>query len=124
SVDESSAFAPNGRYGLQIDFECDPGRLDELLAATWEIVEDVRTRPFALGGVVSMREKNRRTRETGVRTNVFWAAGIAGALSRDEDPRALLTAEARDAALTPDAIRDAAVRWLDDSRVIQAVQRP
>jgi zinc protease len=116
--------APVGTYAIAIEFECDPGRLDELVAATREIVEAVRETLPSEALLATMREKNLRRHETRLRENGPWASSLAVALGNGEDPRTILAFPANNARITPHAVRDLARRVLDPSRHVEGVLTP
>lgn len=123
-VAESAAQEPTGTYALQVGFECDPERVDELVQAAWTIIDEVRATVYSEAGIATMREKNRRSRETALNTNGFWVGGIAGALARGEDPRDLLGFDARNDALSAEAVQEMAAQVLNREQYIQVIQRP
>lgn len=124
TANASTSEAPVGSYTISVEFECDPDRLDELRAAAWAIVGDVRETPPSDALLATMREKNLRRFETRLRDNGPWAASLASALSIGEDPRTILGYPKDNARLTPHAVRDLARRVLDEGRYVEGLLRP
>jgi zinc protease len=81
---------PVPTYNLDVEFECDPDRVDELTAAMWQMIELVRIITPSKEGVAVMREQRTRDFETESHDNVWWVRQITGALQRGEDPRRVL----------------------------------
>jgi len=124
SVDETATDGPVETFRLDVEFQCDPSRTQELLDATWGIIDRVRTNHVTDNALKIMREQRKRDRETESRDNGFWVTSIAAALERGEDPRAILDYDARNKALTAEDIVILANRMLRRDQVIQIVQQP
>ena len=71
-----------------------------------------------------MQETQRREWETSLRENSFWVAQLARTARDDSDPTAVLRFPDRVDALTADAIREAAVRYLDRNEYVRISLRP
>ncbi|MEQ1564711.1 MAG: insulinase family protein [Myxococcota bacterium] len=115
---------PVSRYAVRVEFQCDPARADELVAAVNEVVAKLRDDGPPAEVVTQTQEKKRRGREQDLRENGFWVSAFAGALQRDADPLAILTFDARVASLSPAVIRAAAKTWLVDEQRAQLVLLP
>lgn len=109
---------------ITVSFTCDPGRVDELVDAVHEVVDTMVEAPVEARYVDQLKEQNRREREESVRDNGFWLSSFAGALERGDDPAELLTWDARNDSLDPDAIHEAAKRWLTGPDRVQVVLTP
>ena len=120
----STTEGPYSTYKVDIDFECDPGRVDELVEATWDVISRVKANTAHREGIAVMQEQRRRDRETDARTNVFWADAIADTLMRGEQPKDLLGFEARNKAITGEAMRLMAVRVLNEGQYLMVIQKP
>lgn len=125
SVSSGTWEQPEGGYRLSISFRCDPERVDELVAATLAEVERIRTEPVSDEEIVIEQEKNRRDREESVRSNGFWAGGMAGALERGEDPRELMTWDARNDSLSAVEVHEMAAQvFSEEAGFVQLVLLP
>ncbi len=120
---ESQAF-PVGAYEVSIDFECEPSRAEEMIAAMWQVIDEVAAGKFSDEAVASVREQRRRGHETNLESNSFWVSAIAGAMRRGEDPAKLFTWDARNEAITRTAVADTAKRLLSREQYVQIVQAP
>ncbi len=107
-----------------VSFTCDPERVDELVEAVHTTVDAMIEAPVEARYVEQLQEQNRRSREESLRDNGFWLGGLAGALERGEDPHELLTWDARNDSLSPEAVHEAAQRWLAVPNTVEAVLLP
>ncbi len=109
---------------VTVSFTCDPDRVDELVGAVHEVVDELVAAPVDPHYVAQLQEQNRRGREESLRSNSFWLSGFAGALQRDEDPLALLSWDERNDSLSPEVVHEAAQRWLSGDDRVQVVLLP
>lgn len=108
-----------------ISFSCDPDRVDELVEATISIVEKLRTKPVDARYVQEHQAKGRTLREENLRTNSFWLSGMRRAIELGEDPRDLVTWDARNDSLSPEVVQAAAAMLFPTSKpTIKAVLLP
>jgi len=115
---------PRQRYGMIVSFGCDPGRVDELIAAVFHEIEQFRTAGPPPEIVAKVREAQTRERQTDLERNAFWAANLEYRERHGMDPRQILDYGNFVAALTVESLRDAAGRYLDPSRYVQGVLYP
>ena len=115
---------PLGYITLNIAFQCDPERLEELKAATWEILASARAEAMPSTALDTAKNQSRRGREEAIRSNAFWAEAIPGVLRRGEDPLDLLGYEDRLEAITPEVLQAAAATFLADDQFIEMTLLP
>lgn len=123
-VSEGVSRHPEPRAVLTIRFACDPGRVDELLMAMDDVIEETRIEVWPDVVAASFREKNLRERETSMQSNAWWAGVIAGHLRRGEEPAALLEFDRWNDAVRGEAIQEAAEALLRPEHRVQLVQTP
>lgn len=121
-VDHTLEHNPTREATLQIDFTCDPARLDELLARMEAGLAEVVTQPVPPPMIASFREKNKRMRAAQVQNNGWWAASIASSIALGRDPATLLTFEADQDEVTADSIRDTLARLLRPEHRVTLIQ--
>jgi zinc protease len=109
---------PYPRYSLSITFGAAPERLDELVGVVFAVMDSMRTAGPSQADVDKVREASRRTRETSLRENDFWMGQLMGYDRMGWDVR-MIDDEPLSARLTVERIRDAARRYLDESRYVQ-----
>ncbi|HZD05870.1 MAG TPA: insulinase family protein, partial [Longimicrobiales bacterium] len=114
---------PEARYTLQITFGSDPDRADELRAAVFDEVEKLKTEGPSAEDVASALEQERRARETDMESNGWWASQLRFSVETGSDP-SFLVDDSREAAVTAEAVREDAGRYLDESRYVAVVLLP
>ena len=113
-----------GAYSLTIGFGCDPERVDELIAETKRVVEEVRTTPEP-EELAKVQEQRRRGQELNLRENAYWAGILANAYRYDESPDVYLErVPALIASLEAAEIQALAAETLRESQVAQFVLLP
>jgi zinc protease len=113
-----------GAYEVEVRFRCDPERVEELLAATWEVIEELRTTPVAERYVADLQAKDLRQREEANYDNEWWAGALTGAIERGEEMGELLTFEERTMSLTAEEVRATAERLLSPEQYLEMVLLP
>ena len=114
---------PEPRYSFQIQFGADPERAAELRDAVFEEIERLKAEgPTALD-VQKAVEAERRSWETNLEVNGWWAAQLAYAAERDVDPAFLLDEE-RFEWITGDAVQADADLYLDPGNVVVVTLLP
>jgi zinc protease len=124
SVSNGTWQHPTPGYRLSVSFSCDPSRVDELKAATFEVLEQFRNETVDAHYVDQEKEKNRRSHETQLVENSYWLGQLLGAYRRNEDPRQILEFDTRNDRLTPDFIQEAAGKYIDLDQYVQVILRP
>ena len=124
SVNASTSRIPNPRYGVQISYGAEPGRLDELTAETFSVIDSLSTYGASEENLAKVRETRRRSRETDLEDNGFWLSAISG-YDRDGEPLELiLELDPLLDELSSRRIGDAARQWLDPERYVQVSLLP
>ncbi|MEZ4234785.1 MAG: insulinase family protein, partial [Myxococcota bacterium] len=124
SVQTNAWIEPWSNYQVSIQFMCDPARVDELVAATTDIVAAFRTEGPAPEHVARVREQNRRSHQEDVRSNDFWLSAFAWALQYGQDPKEILAWDQRNDGLTADSVRAMAKELLVDQNRVKVVLMP
>ena len=124
-VSPSFTDYPDDEFTLTINFVTDPQRVEELMAAVEEQVERLRREGPDPEDVQTVREQQRRARETALETNAFWLGTLQWYYDQpDEDLLDVLRHQEMIERVTPDAIREAARRYLDGDDLLRAVLYP
>lgn len=124
-VSSSTWERPEGGYSVNIGFSCDPDRVEELVAAVQTEVDRIRTEAVSAEEIANEQEKNRRDREERIRTNGFWVSAVLGTLERGEDPRDLMTWDARNDSLSAEEVLATAEQvFADEAALVQGVLMP
>ena len=115
---------PVQTYGVDINFSCEPARVQELTDATWRIIRDLKDAPVEAGYAQKVAAQQAREDELEKRDNGYWQGVLVSNLRRGETPEDLLTYWALHKTLTPAVIHDAAKRFLDLERYVQVTLLP
>ena len=99
-------------YSATVRFGSAPERADELAEAVMEEIVLLQNEGPTAAQVDDIREAQRRSRELALEQNGFWLANLSNAYHYGEDPRDILKQHELTEALSADAIRDVARRYL------------
>jgi zinc protease len=108
---------PEESYTVTVAFGSDPLRSEELRGVVFEELRKLQVEGPSQEDVDKVVEGERRTRETNVRLNPYWAAQLIGAKASGQDPRFLLDTTTIDA-VTIESIQTDARRYLNEDRVV------
>jgi len=108
---------PEERYTVTVAFGSDPVRAEELRSVVFEELRNLQVEGPSQEDVDKVAEGERRTRETNVRLNPYWAVQLIGARASGQDPRFLLDTTTIDA-VTIESIQEDARRYLNEDRVV------
>ena len=108
---------PEERYTVTVAFGSDPLRAEELRSVVFEELRNLQVEGPSQEDVDKVAEGERRTRETNVRLNPYWAVQLIGARASGQDPRFLLDTMTIDA-VTIESIQEDARRYLNEDRVV------
>ncbi len=70
-VNSDAQVQPIEEYTLSISFLCDPERVDELIEATWAVIDEIRSGSEPDSYVDNVQEQFRRSREPSLKDNGF-----------------------------------------------------
>lgn len=119
-VSASTEKVPQSRYRVVINFGSAPDRVDELVAATFSVIDSVRRFGASEDELVKIKQQMSRSWETNLRENGFWLGSIVNADQRGRDPRELLVDwRTRLAALTSEQLKATAERYLDPAQFVR-----
>ncbi len=124
SINPSTSDRPDETYTMFIYFSCDPERVDELTEAVFAQIETLKTEGPPDDVISTVREQQRRERETDLRTNDFWVSVLDFYYSRDEDVLDVLRYDELIQSLTAEEIQEAAQRYLDQDRLVKGILYP
>jgi zinc protease len=125
SVGVSASYdeVPEERYSIRIQFGADPSRVEELKGAVFrEIDALVAEGPTALD-VEKAAEGARRSLETNLESNGWWAAQLRFSAESGGDP-AYLVDMSRFDAITAANVQDDAARWLGRENLVVVTLLP
>ena len=115
---------PAGRYTVSINFSSAPERADELTKAIFANIDSLKRVEITAEELQKVRELQRRSRETNMKTNGWWAGRISGQLQEGRALDAIVADGALIDTVTPAMIRAAAQKYLDTSRYVRGTLYP
>ncbi len=124
SVGAGYAHAPWQNYSVTLAFGAAPDSLDALAAAALAEIARLQEQPPSAETVQHVQEIQRRELEQGLRQNGYWLANLSGRQLTGEAPISPERQRALIDALTPDAISEAARRYLSLQRYVRVSLLP
>jgi zinc protease len=115
---------PYPNFSLGASLPCGPENVDKLITATLEEIEKIKKNGPSVEDLNKVKETWKQQHEVNLKENNFWARQLLQNVELEIDPRAILSYEKRIAALTPDNVKDAAVKYLDMKNYTQIVLNP
>ncbi len=115
---------PNPEYHIHIAFGCNPDRVDELITAVKEQINDMQNNLPTDSNMVKIKETDRRELEVNMKTNKYWVRQLVRTLVYNESPNIFLQKPAMIEALKPEDIRAAAKEYLNDKNFMEFILYP
>ena len=108
---------PEERYTVTIQFGSDPERAEELRTAVFEQIRDLQADGPSQEDVEKIVEGERRSRETNLQSNSYWASQLMYSSEAGGDPRFLIDTSLFDG-VSIQSIQDDARRYLNEEQVV------
>ena len=115
---------PVPQFSVSIEFGCSPTRTDELIKRVFEDIDALKTGPLTMRDISDTQRALQREFETNSKLNGYWLNQIALRYEYGEDPATVLQLPTLYAALTPEAIQDAARTYLNTNDYVQVTLFP
>ncbi len=120
----SNYFAPRQEYAINIDFGCDPERVDELTAAAFAVLHELKDGAVDASYAERIAETQRRSTQTDLRRNGYWSSAVRGNRERGEDPSSLALYWGLHETVTAESLHASAEAWSDLERYVKVVLLP
>ncbi|MFC1564883.1 M16 family metallopeptidase [candidate division KSB1 bacterium] len=124
SVNTSFSQFFDQEYSLSIGFSTDPERIDELTDAIFRAINRMKVEGVIPEYVESVKETQRRTRETSLKQNGYWVSQLMFRYRDGQDPRDILTYDELIEELVPIDIQGAAIKYLNMDNYVQVSLLP
>lgn len=124
NVSASMELYPQRSFMVEILFGCQPGREQELTDAIIDEVENLRKNLVDQSYITKLQEAYRRSKETALKTNSYWATMAGSAVLRDFSTTAIADAATIPSMVTPQAMRQLAQRYLDPNNYVVVFLEP
>ena len=115
---------PEEEYTFNVSFSADPARVDELVGAVLAEIRKLQAEGPAEDYVNRVHEMQRRQREVELKQNGFWAGQVEYLSMNRLGFEEIGRHDQRIAAVSRESMRDAARKYLDESRYVLGVLEP
>jgi zinc protease len=123
-VSGSNTWRPEGEYTITIQFGSDPERVDELKEVIFEEIRNLQTLGPDAEDLANSIEARRRTRETNLESNSYWATQLAHIYRGGEDLSYFWGFEDSLDDVTPETVKAAAQRYFNLENYVQVTLYP
>jgi len=115
---------PNNTYTINLNWGCSPDRVEELVKAMFETIDNLKTNGPSAETLAKVKETQRRGRETSSKQNNFWTGVLFNYLLYNEDPEEVLEYNNWIEALTAEDIKEFANKLIKEDRYLKVVLYP
>ncbi len=125
-VGVNGAFAqrPKNAYGINIQFNTEPKRVDELIKTVYDNIDSLKTNLTSDEKIKKVQETQRRERETDLKENDFWLNAIQYYDEYGKDINTLFDYDKQIDGLSAQKIKDAFIKYFDISNHVEVVLEP
>lgn len=124
SVNASMTLVPQRQFSVEIWFGCQPGREQELTDTILEEIERLRTELVGDSYVTKLQESYRRSKETALKNNSYWARMVGSAALRGFPTTTIADTETIPSLVTPERLRQLAQTYLDPANYVVVFLEP
>lgn len=110
---------PASSYSVVVNFGCAPGNVDKLVASTLDEIAKLRDSGPLKENRDKWRSEDRAARETQLKTNKFWVNYLLGQVGNKEPLDAIEGYDKAADAVTVEALKRAAGKWLSGKNFIR-----
>ncbi|NNE68995.1 MAG: insulinase family protein, partial [Rhodothermales bacterium] len=111
---------PDSTYGFRVEFGCAPENALELEEAVFAEFERAKREGFSEEVLTKVREAQRRTRETSLEQNGFWASQLTAYYRSESDPNRILEYDELVDSVSSERLQAAARRYLGSEGLVIA----
>lgn len=115
---------PQGRYTLNISFGCGPENVEKLIASTLDEINKIKQNGAQAVDIQKFVAEERRSTETQLKDNGFWLGYLTGQIQNNEDPKQVLGYLESLKKISPEALKEAANKYLSGNNYIRLVLLP
>ncbi|MDB5229137.1 MAG: hypothetical protein JWN78_3330 [Bacteroidota bacterium] len=125
-VGVSGAFVqrPKNAYGINIQFNTQPVRVDELIKSVYDNIDSLKQNGPSPEKISKVQELQRREREAALKENGFWLSTIQYYDEYGKDINTLEDYNKRIEGLTAQKVKDAVNKYFDINNHIEVVLEP
>lgn len=117
---------PKEKYNVNISFNSDPDKTDELLKATMDVINILKTEGPDADVMTKIKETQKQSRVKNLKENRYWLSKMSSLVQDNLDfsEITLETLEKRINKLTADNIKNAAIKYLNENSRIEILMYP
>jgi zinc protease len=115
---------PYNNYSLGVSLPCGQENVDKLIKATIGEIDKIKANGPTVDDLNKVKETWRQQYEVNIKDNAFWARQLLLSVEVGTNPSEVLSYEKRIASLTPNDVKDAALKYLDMKNFVQIVLNP
>jgi len=115
---------PYGHYTVGLSLPTGPENVDKVIAAAFAEIDKMKTQGPSAADLEKVKLNWITRQKKSMRENSYWMSQMMGSVTQERDPTQILRFEQRVRAITPQAIRQAAQRYLDMNNYVQVVLYP
>lgn len=114
---------PESHYTININFGCNPERVNELVATVYQVMDSIKTFGPDNDVITKIKEIQKRQRELNLKKNNFWKGVVSNYIQYNENPVELLNYNNWVDEITAEDIKQAANQYLNKD-VVKVVLYP
>jgi zinc protease len=115
---------PKNAYGINIQFNTEPKRVDELIKTVYENIDSLKNNLVSEEKIIKVQETQRREREMDLKENDFWLNVLQYYDEYGKDIQLLFDYDKQIDGLTAQKIKDAFKKYFDISNHVEVVLEP
>jgi zinc protease len=115
---------PKNAYGINIQFNTQPVRVDELVKVAYDNIDSLKRNGPSAEKITKTKETQRRERETDLKENNFWLGTIQYYDEYGKDINTLDDYNKRIDALTADKVKEALNKYLNLKNHVEVILEP
>ena len=115
---------PYGYYSVALNLPTGPEHVDKVIAAAFAEISKMKTDGPSAADLEKVKLNWITRQQKSLRENNYWMSQLMASVTQGRDPAHILRFEQRVRAITPQAIRQAAQRYLDMNNYVQVVLYP
>jgi len=115
---------PYGHYSVALNLPTGPENVDKVIAAAFAEINRMKAEGPSVGDLEKVKLNWITRQQKSLRENNYWMKQLMGSVTQGRDPAQILRYEQRVRAITPQAVKQAAQRYLDMHNYVQVVLYP
>ncbi len=115
---------PYGKYNINITIPCGPENVDKLVAATIELIKDLKTNGPTEAELAKVKETWKKKYQEDIKTNSYWNSIFMSAEINNTDPKRILSYGKRLEALNTEQLKKSASKYFDLNNYVLGILLP